>query len=138
MRPFSFFAAACALIAMGTTACTIRATIKQTTDTTSNITATTSGRTWFTEDGQFKPDYKAQAFVLFNADNLQQDLSRGHGEYLSSLSVLLDIPEPRRAEFFDYAQTRYSLGSVDRKNPDDTPARLTQRWSAPTAGREDE
>ena len=36
------------LIAPG---CTLKGTVKEITDTTSNITGTTSGRTWFTEDG---------------------------------------------------------------------------------------
>ena len=48
---------------LGSTGCTIKATLNQTTDTTSNITGTTSGAAWWSEDGQIKPDFKATAFV---------------------------------------------------------------------------
>jgi hypothetical protein len=43
--------------------CTIKATIDQIIDTTSNITGTTSGAAWWSEDGQIKPDFKTMASV---------------------------------------------------------------------------
>ena len=72
----------CASLLLGSTGCTIKATLNQTTDTTSNITGTTSGAAWWSEDGQIKPDFKATAFVAFNQANLSQDLATGSGEYL--------------------------------------------------------
>jgi len=55
-------------------ACSFKATFKETTDTTSNITGTTSGRIWWNEDGLLKPEHKVAA--------------RGQGEYLASLDRL--------------------------------------------------
>jgi hypothetical protein len=87
--------------------CTLKGTVKQITDTTSNVTGTTSGRTWFTEEGIVKPDFKVTAFVALNAENLRHDMASGQGEYLSSVSNLLNVPENRQAEFFTLIQARY-------------------------------
>jgi hypothetical protein len=89
--------------------CTLKSTVKQTTDTTSNVTGTTSGRTWFTEEGIVKPDFKVTAFVALNEENLRHDMARGQGEYLSSVSRLLNVPANRQAEFFTLIQARYPV-----------------------------
>ena len=70
-------------------ACSFKATFKETTDTTSNITGTTSGRIWWNEDGLLNPEHKVAAFTAYNADNLHTDAARGEGEYLASLESLL-------------------------------------------------
>lgn len=93
---------------LATTGCTLKATIKQTTDTTSNITGTTSGQAWWNEDGQIKPDFKTTAFVNLNQENLRQDLAAGRGEYLSSVSRLLGIPEEQQPVFFSTVQAGYA------------------------------
>ncbi|MBI4001348.1 MAG: DUF3015 family protein [Nitrospira defluvii] len=74
-------------------ACSFKATFKETTDTTSNITGTTSGRVWWNEDGLLKPEHKVAAFTAYNAQNLEEDLARGQGEYLASLDTLMGKPE---------------------------------------------
>ena len=91
-----------------TTGCTIKGTVKQITDTTSNITGTTSGAAWWNEDGQIKPDFKITAFATANRANLQQDIAAGQGEYLTSMSVLLGVPEDRQPVFFSSAQAGYA------------------------------
>ena len=106
----------CASMLLGSTGCTIKATLNQTTDTTSNITGTTSGAAWWSEDGQIKPDFKATAFVAFNQANLSQDLAAGSGEYLGSVSRLLGIPIDRQPAFFSAAQAHY-VQMIDR-NPE--------------------
>ncbi|HMS82407.1 MAG TPA: DUF3015 family protein [Nitrospira sp.] len=93
---------------LGLTGCTVKGTINQITDTTSNVTGTTSGAAWWNEDGQLKPDFKATAFVSFNYDNLQHDLAAGQGEYLASLSRLLGVPTDREPAFFSEAQAGYA------------------------------
>jgi hypothetical protein len=98
----------CASMLLGSTGCTIKATLNQTTDTTSNITGTTSGAAWWSEDGQIKPDFKATAFVAFNQANLSKDLAAGSGEYLGSVSRLLDIPTDRQPALFSAAQANYA------------------------------
>ncbi len=97
-----------ASMVLGMTGCTLKGTVKQITDTTSNITGTTSGAAWWSEDGQIKPDFKAVAFATINQNNLQQDIAAGQGEYLTSMSVLLSVLENRRSAFFSAAQARYA------------------------------
>lgn len=99
---------------LSSSGCTIRSTIKQITDTTSNITGTTSGAAWWSEDGQIKPDFKTTAFVSFNHENLRQDLAAGRGEYLASVSRLLGVPADRRSAFFSSAQAAFAK-SVDQE-----------------------
>ncbi len=84
--------------------CTLKSTVKQTTDTTSNVTGTTSGRTWFTEDGLLHPEHKLTAFTALNQVNVEQDLARGQGEYLTSLGTLLGLPGDQQAAFHAKAQ----------------------------------
>ena len=73
-------------------ACSFKATFKETTDTTSNITGTTSGRIWWNEDGLLKVEHKVAAFTAYNAENLEADAARGQGEYLASLDALINRP----------------------------------------------
>ncbi len=108
MRNLVRYVIVCASLLLGSTGCTIKATLNQTTDTTSNITGTTSGAAWWSEDGQIKPDFKATAFVTFNQANLSQDLAAGRGEYLGSVSRLLGVPIDRQPEFFSAVQANYA------------------------------
>jgi hypothetical protein len=110
MRQVSWFLALTCVIALfQTTGCSVKATIDQTIDTTTNVTGTTSSaRSWFTEDGQMKAAFKATAFVSFNQENLTQDLAAGRGEYLTSMGVLLGVPSDRQQTFFSAAQARYA------------------------------
>lgn len=89
--------------------CSIKATLNQTTDTTSNMTGTTSSaRGWFTEDGQLRPEFKADAFVMSNQANVAHDIAAGDGEYLVSAGRLLGVPPDRQAAFAAAIQTRYA------------------------------
>jgi len=98
-----------ALSVLFTTGCSLRATTDQILDTTSNVTGTTSSaRSWFTDDGLVKPDFRTTAFVSFNHANLGQDLAAGRGEYLAAASALLGVPIERQPPFFSAAQARYA------------------------------
>jgi len=92
------------LVASG---CTLKSTVKQTTDTTSNVTGTTSGRTWFNEDGLLHPEHKLIAFTVLNQTNMEQDLARGQGEYVASLGTLLGLSNDRQAAFQANAQRAF-------------------------------
>ncbi|MBX3235578.1 MAG: DUF3015 family protein [Nitrospiraceae bacterium] len=104
-------------------ACSFKATFKETTDTTSNITGTTSGRTWWNEDGILKPEHKIAAFAAYSHENLETDLARGRGEYLASLETLLDMPNP--GQFSPNAQVSYETG---RAAGDRSPDQLVHRF----------
>ena len=101
--------------------CTLKGTIKETTDTTSNVTGTTSGRTWFTEDGLLHPEHKLTAFTALNQANVEQDMARGQGEYLTSLGTLLGLSDDRQAVFQAKAQ-----GAFETLMTSDHEARLQQ------------
>lgn len=101
--------------------CTLKSTVKQTTDTTSNVTGTTSGRTWFNEDGLLNPEHKLTAFTAFNQTNVEQDLARGEGEYLTSLGTLLGLSNDQQAAFHAKAQ-----GAFQTLMTSDQQARLQQ------------
>lgn len=96
------------------TGCTITGTIEEILDTTSNVTVSTSGRTWWGEDGLVKSEYKAIAFAAYNQSNVEQDIAKGRGEYLASLSSLLGVNENERSAFAAGAQSRFqALTAVD-------------------------
>ena len=77
--------------------CTLKGTSKEITDSTSNVTVSTSGRIWFTEDGIVHPDQQLTAFTALNQANLEQDLARGQGEYLTSFGTLLGLTKDQQA-----------------------------------------
>jgi hypothetical protein len=92
--------------------CTLKGTVKEITDTTSNITGTTSGHAWWNEDGLLLPEHKAIAFVNYNEANLEQDLARGQGENLTSLGTLLGLPTNRQAAFHAKAQGAFETLTI--------------------------
>jgi hypothetical protein len=99
------------VIAMGLLAlsgCTLRGTTDQVTDTTQNTTVSTSGRSWFTNDGLVRQGEHVNAFAALNYDNLMHDMAFGGGEYLSSLSTLLGVSDDQRPAFFQLAQRHYA------------------------------
>ncbi len=109
------------LLMLFSSGCTLKATVKETTDTTSNVTGTTSGRTWFSEDGLLHPEHKFTAFAALNQTNLEQDLARGEGEYVTSLATLLGVPIDQQAVFHAKAQE-----SFERLSASDHEAQLQQ------------
>ncbi|MCX5724264.1 MAG: DUF3015 family protein [Nitrospirae bacterium] len=95
------------LLILSASGCSLKATFKESTDTTSNVTGTTSGRTWFTEDGLLHPEHKLTAFTTLNRANLEQDLARGEGEYVASLATLLGVPVAQQSIFHAKAQESF-------------------------------
>ncbi len=91
------------------TGCSIKATLDQTMDTTSNVSGTTSSaHSWVSEDGLVKPDYKALALIAASRENMEQNIAAGSGEYLTAVGILLGVPEPHRADFGAAVQRRYA------------------------------
>ena len=101
------------------------------TETINDILSSTSGRSWFTEDGLVKEDHRVDAFMTLNFENVKQDMARGHGEYLSSLSTLMRVPQDREASFFAHAQSRYPFVIEHQNSPEEIITLL--RSTLPTA-----
>ncbi len=115
-------------------ACTLKATLDTTSDGTTNFLSSTSGKTWFTEDGLVREELKVEAFAWMNYENLKQDMARGGGEYLSSLGTLMNVPPDRQTEFLAFVQQRYPmLVGNDRTTPATILAALQQEWAARSA-----
>ena len=103
-------ASCCALLTLAMTVlggCTITGTINEILDTTTNVTVSTSGRTWWNEDGLLKSEHKAIAFAAYNQSSLEQDIARGGGEYLASLGSLLGVSDSGRTAFVSGAQSEF-------------------------------
>jgi hypothetical protein len=84
-------------------------TSKATVDTFAKFTSSTSPGEMFDADGYVKQSQKARLFTAVAFENLEQDIARGNGEYLTSLAVLLNIPAGEQAEFRTRAQSTYPL-----------------------------
>jgi hypothetical protein len=102
------------------------------TETISNFLSSTSGKSWFTEDGLIKTDHRVQAFMAFNFENIKQDMAKGQGEYLDSLSTLMEIPADRRASFYAHAQSAYPFVVQHRSSPQETLVQLVGGEKAAT------
>ena len=96
-----------AVLALLVSACTFKGSTKQTTDTTSNVTGTTSGKSWF-EGGLVRKDQEVNAFADLNFENLKQDMAMGRGEYLASLGSLMGVTSAHQEEFCALTQTSYT------------------------------
>jgi Protein of unknown function (DUF3015) len=102
------------------------------TETVKDILSSTTPGDWFTADGLLKPDQKVNAFVALNFENLKQDMAQGHGEYLTSLSTLLGVPQDRQASFFAHAQSRYPLVREHQSSPQEVIALLVEKTPSAT------
>lgn len=84
-------------------------TTKATVDTFAKFTSSTSPEAWFDADGVVTDSQKARLFTAVAFENLEQDIARGHGEYLTSLAVLMKVPPEEQAKFRSHTQSNYSL-----------------------------
>jgi len=67
-------------------------TTKAMVDTFAKFTSSTSPGEWIDADGVITDSQKARLFTAIAYENLEQDIARGNGEYLTSLAVLMKIP----------------------------------------------
>jgi hypothetical protein len=119
VRKFSIlpiWAGALLLIFLTTTACSI----KFSTDGTTDFLSSTTGKTWWTEDGLVKQGEHARVFVFENYDNLLSNIAQGDGEYLMALGQLLDIPFEHQEVFANRLQQHYTDLSHINAGQDDT------------------
>ena len=84
-------------------------TTKATVDTFAKFTSSTSPGEWIDADGVITDSQKARLFTAVAFENLEQDIARGNGEYLTSLAVLMKIPPVEQDKFRTYTQSNYPL-----------------------------
>ena len=71
-------------------------------------------------DGHVKQSQKARLFTAVAFENLEQDIARGNGEYLTSLGVLLNVSAETQEAFRTRAQNNYPvLFASDRRTAED-------------------
>ena len=68
----------------------------------------TSGTLECEQATTFVAHEKLNKFVGENMDNLAMDISKGEGEYLTTLAVLLDVPVEERAGLYGLLQANFS------------------------------
>jgi len=74
----------------------------------------------FDADGHVKQSQKARLFTAVAFENLEQDIARGNGEYLTSLGVLLNVSAKTQEAFRARAQSNYPvLFASDRRTAED-------------------
>jgi len=91
-------------------------TSKATIDTFAKFTSSTSPGEYFNADGLVTDSQKAQLFAAVAFENIEQNIARGDGEYLTALVALLKIPADQQAAFRARAQSQYpTLFASDRR-----------------------
>jgi hypothetical protein len=68
----------------------------------------TSGTLDCAKPAAFTSNQQLDKFIGDNMDQLAMDISRGEGDYLLTLAVLLDVPTEDRAEFNALLQSNFS------------------------------
>jgi hypothetical protein len=68
----------------------------------------TSGTLECARPASFTSNEKLNTFVSDNMDNLAMDISKGSGEYLTTLAVLMDTPVEARADLYRKLQANFS------------------------------
>ena len=104
----------CAVLA---TACTTTPT--GTTKDIFDVTSSTSGKSWYNEDGVLRPEHRPIAFATFNYGTVKRDIARGRGEHLASLATLLGVQSARVNEFGLFAQARYAALEAPATTPEE-------------------
>lgn len=103
-------------------------TTKATVDTFAKFTSSTSPGEFINADGLVKENQKARLFTAVVFENLEQDIARGNGEYLTSLAVLLNIPAGEQDEFRALSQSQYPLlFASDQRTAESMLASLTNK-----------
>jgi hypothetical protein len=103
-------------------------TTKATVDTFAKFTSSTSPGEFINADGVVHESQRGRLFIAVVFENLEQDIARGDGEYLTSLGVLLKIPEGEQDEFRTRSQSKYPLlFASDRRTAESMLAILTSK-----------
>jgi hypothetical protein len=111
-------------------------TTKATVDTTVNFSSSTTPQSLFTQDGMVAKDQQMNLYTAVAWESIQQDIARGHGEYVTSLGALLDTPAQHQTAPSSHWQDRYnSLFPEEARGPRESIAALRTGLSSSGHGR---
>jgi hypothetical protein len=92
----------------GLSGCTIKATTDTTLDGTTNFLSSTTGKTWWTEDGLVREGLQVRAFFAENYESLIPEMARGEGEYVTAFVTLLGAGPAERTHLCRLIQANFS------------------------------
>lgn len=92
----------------GLSACTIKATTDTTMDATTNFLSSTTGKSWWTEDGLVRDGLHVRAFFAENYESLIPEMAKGEGEYITAFVALLGAAPSERAPLCRLIQANFS------------------------------
>lgn len=109
VKTFQGLAALGVFLLASSSGCTIKATIDTLTNGTTEFLSSSTGKSWWTEDGLVKRGEHARAFVAINYDTLLQEIAQGHGEYVHAFGTILEVPADQQAHFQELMQNEYPV-----------------------------
>lgn len=109
LRTFQGLAALGVFLLCSSSGCTIKATLDTTSDGVTNFLSSSTGKSWWTEDGLVKRGQHAKAFVASNHDTLLREIAQGHGEYVQAFGTILGVPAHRQTHFQHWLQGQYPV-----------------------------
>lgn len=90
-----------------------------------DVTSSTTGKSWYSEDGLLRPEQRPIAFTTSNYETVKRDIARGQGEHLASLATLLGVSPAHVNEFGLFAQARYAALESPSTTPQEILVSLT-------------
>ena len=109
LRKYQGLAVWLLLMLVTSSGCTLKATLDSTTDGVTNFLSSTSGKSWWTEEGLVKSGEHARAFLASNYDNLLPEMAKGNGEYLHAFGTILGVPSHQQTPFKRLVQSQYAV-----------------------------
>jgi hypothetical protein len=92
-------------LAMALSSCSLFGTTQNTFEATTDFTSSTSP----SSDSDSEKKEEVSKFTDQNFDSIREDMALGGGEHLTSLAVLMDIPEAQQASFFMLTKEKFSI-----------------------------
>ena len=84
-----------------------------------DFTSSTTGKSWYNEDGMLRREHRPIAFTTLNYESVKRDIAQGRGEHLVSLATLLGVIPSRCDEFGLLAQARYAALESPKTTPEE-------------------
>ncbi len=130
-----FIAIIVAVFALFSSCAVTTAPIKSSSETSGNTSEASSKFTSSTSPGGgSSSESKDEAALTFTNDNfarVKSDMAVGGGEYMESLSTLLDIPDSRKPEFFAIAKNSFgTIVNSEHTSAEEMLAKLKSKISA--------
>jgi hypothetical protein len=83
-----------------------------------NTFAVTSGTSGCSADDIVLKEHEREVFAAINFRNLKTDMAMGHGEYLTSLAILMGVADEDRLAFSDFSKSQFaSLMGAEKASP---------------------